>query len=107
MQGAVGVSGPVIGSWLHAYRLPRDAYIFSLAVLFLLAGTAQTTTLASIGAYSGDRLVASAVGLGPVLAVLPLGEHLRTRLSGPQFDRAVLALLAASGVTLVVRAFTG
>ena len=63
--------------------------------------------MASIGAYSGDRLIAAAVGLGPVLAVLPAGEYLRARLSGAQFDRAVLLLLAASRVTLVVRAVTG
>ena len=107
MQGAVGVSGPIIGSWLHAYRLPRDAYILSLSVLFLVTGVAQITTLASIGAYDSDRLIAAAVGFGPVLAVLPLGEYLRARLSGSQFDRAVLGLLAASGVTLVVRAITG
>ena len=107
MQGAVGVSGPIIGSWLYAYRLPRDAYIFSLSVLFLVAGLAQITSLASIGAYDSDRLVAAAVGFGPVLAVLPAGEYLRARLSGPQFDRVVLLLLAASGVTLVIRAITG
>ena len=107
MQGAVGVSGPIIGSWLYAYRLPREAYIFSLSVLFLLAGAAQISTLASINAYSTDRLIAAAIGLGPVLAVLPVGEYLRTRLSGSQFDRAVLALLALSGITLVVRAITG
>ena len=107
MQGAVGVSGPIIGSWFYAYRLPRDAYILSLSVLFLITGVAQIATLASIGAYNSDRLIAAAVGFGPVLAVLPVGEHLRARLSGSQFDRAVLALLAASGVTLVVRAITG
>lgn len=107
MQGAVGVSGPIIGSWLYAYRLPRDAYIFGLSVLFLLSGVAQITTLASIGAYDASRLIAAAVGFGPVLAMLPVGEHLRARLSGSQFDRVVLALLAASGVTLIVRAITG
>ena len=107
MQGAVGVSGPIIGSWLYAYRLSRDAYILSLSVLFLITGVAQITTLASIGAYNSDRLIAAAVGFGPVLAVLPLGEHLRARLSGSQFDRVVLGLLAASGVTLVIRAVTG
>ena len=107
MQGAVGVSGPIIGSWLYAYRLPREAYILSLSVLFLITGAAQITTLASIGAYDSDRLIAAAVGFGPVLAVLPLGEYLRARLSGSQFDRVVLGLLAASGVTLVVRAITG
>ena len=107
MQGAVGVSGPIIGSWLYAYRLRREAYIFSLSVLFLITGAAQISTLASIGAFDSDRLIAAAVGFGPVLAMLPVGEHLRDRLSGSQFDRVVLALLAASGVTLVVRAFTG
>ena len=106
-QGAVGVSGPIVGSWLYAYRLPREAYILSLAVLFLVAGMGQIAALTSIGAYDTDRLIAAAVGLGPVLAVLPVGEHLRARLSGVQFDRAVLALLAASGVVLVVRALTG
>jgi hypothetical protein len=107
MQGAVGVSGPIIGSWLYAYRLPREAYIFSLSVLFLMTGIAQITTLASIGAFNPARLIAAAVGFGPVLAVLPAGEYLRDRLSGSQFDRAVLGLLAASGVTLVIRAVTG
>ena len=107
MQGAVGVSGPIIGSWLYAYRLPRETYVFSLSVLFLVSGAAQIATLGSIDAYTSDRLAAAAVGLGPVLAVLPVGEYVRARLSGPQFDRAVLALLAASGVTLVVRAVTG
>ena len=107
MQGAVGVSGPIIGSWLYAYRLRREAYIFSLSVLFLITGAAQISTLASIGAFDSDRLIAAAVGFGPVLAMLPVGEHLRDRLSGSQFDRVVLVLLAASGVTLVVRAFTG
>ncbi len=107
MQGSVGVSGPIIGSWLHAYRLPRDAYIFALSVLFLIAGAAQIASLASIGAYDADRLTAAAVGFGPVVAVLPVGEHLRARLSGAQFDRFVLVMLAAAGVTLVVRALTG
>ena len=107
MQGAVGVSGPIIGSWLYAYRLPRDAYIFALSVLFLIAGLAQISSLASIGAYDSDRLIAAAIGFGPVLAMLPIGERLRARLSGSQFDRVVLGLLAAAGVTLVVRAITG
>ncbi len=107
MQGAVGVSGPVIGSWFYAYRLKRDAYIFSLAVVFLCSGSAQIATLALIGEFSSERLLASAVGLIPVLMLLPVGERLRARLSSTQFDRAVLALLATAGVVLVARVITG
>ncbi len=107
MQGAVGVSGPVIGSWFYAYRLKRDAYIFSLAVVFLCSGSAQIATLALIGEFSSERLLASAVGLIPVLMLLPVGERLRARLASTQFDRAVLALLATAGVVLVARVITG
>ncbi len=107
MQGAVGVSGPIIGSWLYAYRLSRDAYIFSLAVVFLWSGSTQIMTLALIGEFTADRLVAAAVALGPVLVMVQLGERLRARLSSAQFDRAVLALLATAGVVLVARVITG
>ena len=107
MQGAVGVSGPIVASWLYAYRLPRDAYILSITTLFLLAGLAQMSALAAVGAYNSDRLIAAAAGLGPVLAVLPLGERLRARLSGEAFDRAVLGLLAVTAVALAARVITG
>ena len=104
MQGAAACPDLSWRTWLYAYRLPRDAYIHSLSVLFLVAGTAQVSALAAIGAYDRPRLIAAAVGFGPVLAVLPLGERLRARLSGAQFDRVVLALLAAAAVSLVIRA---
>lgn len=107
MQGAVGVSGPIIGSWLYAYRLGRDPYIFSLSVLFLLSGLSQIASLAVIGAFDRDRLIAAAVGLVPVLVLLQSGERLRAGLSSTQFDRAVLGLLAAAGATLAIRAVTG
>lgn len=106
MQGAVGVSGPVVASWLFMYRLRRDAYIFSLAALFLIGGLAQIAALTSIGAYDSGRLTAAAVGLGPVLAVMPLGEQLRARLSGAGFDRAVLAVLVVAAIMLSVRALS-
>ena len=106
MHGSVGVSGPVVAAWLFAYRLHRDAYIFSLSLLFLMGGIAQIAVLASIGAYDGDHLTAAAVALGPVLAVLPAGERLRARLSGVAFDRAILAVLAVAAVVLAGRAFS-
>ena len=74
MQGAVGVSGPIIGSWLYAHWLPRDSCILSLSVPFLITGVAQINTPALIGAYNPDRLIAAAVGFGPVLAALPSGS---------------------------------
>ena len=38
LQGAIGISGPLIGSWIHCCRLERRAHIFSITTLFALAG---------------------------------------------------------------------
>jgi uncharacterized membrane protein YfcA len=37
-----------------------------------------------------------------VLGTIPIGARLRERLSGPAFERLVLAMVAASGLGLLV-----
>lgn len=103
MQGALGVSGPVVGAWMHGYRLPAQAYVFSVTMIFGVAGSVQLVLLASTGRYTGDRLTVSALALIPVVAILPVGMRWRRRLAGRGFDLAVLAVLLASGVALVIR----
>ena len=103
MQGAVGVAGPAIAVWLHGYRLRRDAYVFSVTGLFLLAGLAQVTYLIADGRYDEDRLIGSAVALIAVVTMLPLGIRLRSRLSGPSFERSVLGVLVLADFALMVR----
>lgn len=103
MQGAVGVSGPAMAVWLHGYRLPRDAYVFSLTGLFLVAGSAQVTYLVVAGRYDEDRLVGSAAALIAVVTMLPIGIRVRGRLTGPRFEQTVLAVMVLAAVALVVR----
>jgi uncharacterized membrane protein YfcA len=103
MQGAVGVSGPVVAAWLHGYRLDREAQVFSVTLLFLVSGVAQVIFLLGAGAYTTDRVVASTLVLIPVLVMIPIGTRVRDRLSGPGFDRAVLAVLVVSAVALLAR----
>lgn len=104
-QGAIGISGPIVGSWVHSFRLPRGAHILSVTSLFLITGATQFTILAAAGELSG-RLVATLLACIPVLATIPIGTRLRDRVSGPGFDRAILAMLAISAVALSVRTFT-
>ena len=106
MQGAVGVAGPVMAVWLHGYRLRRDAYVFSITGLFLLAGLAQVTYLVAADEYDRDRLIGSVVALGAVVVMTPVGVRVRSRLSGPAFERSVLAVLSLAAAALIVRAAT-
>ena len=105
MQGAVGISAPILASWIHAYRLPRNAHILSITLLFALAGAAQIPTLA-VNNTDGTLWALSAAGCGPALATIPAGERLRNAVSSLTFDRIVVATLTASTVGLAIRTFT-
>ena len=103
-QGAIGISGPVVGSWSHSFRLPRGAHIFSVTLLFLVAGSAQLVVLVVSGELGG-RIVATLLACIPVLAVIPMGTRLRDRISGRGFDLAIVGMLALSSIALCVRTF--
>jgi uncharacterized protein len=102
MQGAVGVSGPVVATWLHGYRLPRDVYVYSITLIFGVTGAVQIAVLAVQGQFTAARLVASTVAAVPVALTIPMGLRLRRRLAGPAFERAVLAVLVVSAASLVL-----
>ena len=57
LQGAIGISGPLIGSWVHATD-SNAAHIFSITTLFALAGAAQLVALLIAGELSSRWTVA-------------------------------------------------
>jgi hypothetical protein len=104
MQGAVGISGPLFATWIHAYRLAPNAFVFSVSLLFLLSGGAQLALLVGNGMVSGARLWIALAAIPLVLGTIPVGERLRDRLDRARFDRAALGVLLLSGASLAVRA---
>jgi uncharacterized membrane protein YfcA len=104
LQGAIGVSGPVVATWVHGYRLPPRVFVHTVTFIFGVTGAVQIVVLAAQGQFTADRLVAAAAASVPVAIATPLGVRLRDRLAGPAFDRAVLAVLLLSAVSLVVDA---
>lgn len=101
-QGAIGISGPIVGSWIHSYRLPRGAHILSVTSLFLVSGATQFLVLAGSGELAG-RVGASLLACIPVLASIPVGAWLRNRVSARGFDLAVVGMLIASIGALAVK----
>lgn len=103
MQGAIGISGPIVATWVYAARLPRDAYVLSVTTIFLVSGAAQAAVLGGAGRLWGTPLVLGLAATVPVLATVPLGASIRDRLASAAFDRLVLLLLTVSAVALVLR----
>jgi len=106
MQGAVGISGPIVAMWFHGYRLGKDAYVFSITLLFLLAGVAQLLVLMVGGELDRERLGASGLALVAAMMMIPIGTRLRGRLHGRTFEHLVMVLLGVSAVSLLVRAMS-
>jgi len=104
LQGAIGVSGPVVATWVHAYRLPARVFVHSVTFIFGVTGAVQIVVLALQGQFTGERLVGAAAAAAPVALVTPLGVRVRDRLAGPTFERVVLAVLLVSAASLVVDA---
>jgi uncharacterized membrane protein YfcA len=106
LQGATGMSGPLIATYLHSYRLPKEAYVVSITTVFQVFAIVQSITLLSVGLYSAERLVVSLLALIPTMLVLPFGARFAGRLSRRTFDLTVLGLLIAAAVKLVYDALT-
>lgn len=105
-QGAVGISGPIVASWIHSYRLPRSAHILSVTSLFFITGLAQLIVLIGTGELAG-RAGATLLACIPVLALIPIGTRLRNSISVRGFDLAIMGVLALSAAALCLQTFVG
>ncbi len=103
-QGAIGISGPIVGSWVHSYRLPRGAHILSVTTLFMLTGLTQLVVLIGHGEFAG-RVPATLLACIPVLGTIPLGTRLRDKVSVRGFDLAIVGVLSVSAAALAIETF--
>lgn len=106
LQGAVGVSGPVVATWVHGYRLAPKVFVHTVTTIFGITGAVQIVMLGLQGQFNRDRLVAAAFAAVPVAVVTPLGVRLRERLAGRTFDRVVLMVLLLSAASLLLDALS-
>jgi len=107
LQGATGISGPLVSTWVHGYGLPPRAYVFALSAIFGVLSAVQVVALTGVGLYTQARLVESLLAIIPIAIGLPLGTAAAKRLSRQTFQRVVLVLLAASAIKLLNDAFSG
>ncbi len=107
LQGATGISGPLLTTWLHGFGLKPRAFVFAISTLFFVFAVVQAVTLAGVGLYTTERVVQSLLALVPIVFALPLGSAAARRLSPQTFQRVVLVLLAGSVVSLVHDTVTG
>jgi uncharacterized membrane protein YfcA len=107
LQGATGISGPLLNTYLHSYRLDPPVFVISLVTLYEMFALAQAATLVGLGLFTADRFAEGLLVLIPMGLLLPLGARLSTRLSPRTFDLWILALLVGSAGKLAHSAIWG
>jgi uncharacterized membrane protein YfcA len=107
LQGATGVSGPLIATYLHGIRMDRETYLFSLTGLYGTYGTIQIISLLALGSFTLTRFGQGLATLLPLALFLPIGLIVSRRISHRAFELSVLALLLVVAGKLVLNAVSG
>ncbi|MGH2750968.1 MAG: sulfite exporter TauE/SafE family protein [Actinomycetota bacterium] len=105
LQGATGVSGPLLATYLHGYRLDKEVYVVSITTIFQVFSVVQAVTLVGVGLYTMDLFVLSLLSLLPIMVLLPLGARFTHRMSRRTFDLVVLTLLLTTAAKLIYDGF--
>ncbi|MPZ69684.1 MAG: TSUP family transporter [Actinobacteria bacterium] len=101
LQGATGISGPVVTTYLHSFRMPKEAYVFAVTTMFQVFAVVQTVTLVGVGLFNGERLVRGLLSLIPIMIMLPLGSAAAKRMPHRYFDKAVLGVMVVTAGKLL------
>lgn len=98
-----GTGGPLYVTYFKARGLNKAAFRTTLAVTFLLDGAGRIVGFASTGFFNMEFITLIAMAL-PVMAVfMYIGEHIHTKITQLQFQRAISVLLLMSGSVLLLQ----
>lgn len=102
-QGAVGVSGPITTPWFLSLDRHREVFVYSVAFNFGVTGLVQLFVAGGTGLFSLSTLLVGVAMIGPVALSVPVGKRIRHQISADSFEKFVIALLAVSGLALLLR----
>jgi uncharacterized membrane protein YfcA len=101
--GMTSFFGPIPVTYLMLLRLPKDEFVGTIALFYLIACSMLYIMLAAHEILTLDELLVSALALLPVMVGLLLGRMLRRRISQETFRRALILVLCILGLSLLGR----
>lgn len=107
LQGATGISGPLLTTYLHSYRLDPPVYVVSLVTLFQIFGITQVAALVGLGLFTPSRVAEGMLALVPMVLFLLLGSRFARSMSTRSFNLWIYALLVGSAGKLAHGAIFG
>lgn len=102
IQGATGISAPIVAPYFHANGLVRESYSFATAFTFLLFSSAQIVAMNRLELLTRERLVIGLIVVVPTLLFTQLGIRWSRRISEKAFNNILLALFVCMELKLII-----
>ena len=102
IQGASGISAPIVAPYFHANGLARESYAFATAFTFLLFSIVQIAAMSKVDLFTSERLAIGLILVVPTLLFTHLGIRLSRNIHEQTFHRILLALFVAMELKLVI-----
>ncbi|MFD0668969.1 sulfite exporter TauE/SafE family protein [Ramlibacter sp. MAHUQ-53] len=103
LGGASSLTGPILITYLMALRLPRDEFIGSISIIYLLGAIPMYAAMLAWGRFGWEPVAWSCLALVPMYLGLRVGGAIRSRLSETLFRRALFAFLTLLALLLLVK----
>lgn len=100
-QGATGIAGPVVATWIHSYRLEKQVYVFGVCVMFLCISGVQTAAVAVGGLMDGQRMMEGLLAVIPTLLFVPLGMKTLKYVSPRVFNNIIIGCIVVMEARLI------
>ena len=101
IQGASGISSPIVAPYFHANGLVRETYAFATASTFLLFTFAQIAAMSRLELLTTERLMIGLIAVVPTLLFTQLGIRWSRSISEKAFHNILLTLFVAMEIKLV------
>ena len=106
-QGATGMSGPLIATWIHSYRLQAETYVFGVSALFLAVSAGHLAAVSGFGLFDQERVIQGLLALIPVVIFVRLGMRMTRLISAKLFDRLIIGVIVLMEAKLVWQVIDG
>ena len=101
IQGATGVSAPIVAPYFHGRQVDPTAYAFLIAAAFLTSGSAQLLAAFGKQLFDAERLTLGLLALIPTLIFTQIGMRCAGMISAAVFRKIILVLFILMEIKLI------
>jgi hypothetical protein len=100
-QGATGISGPVVATWIHSYRLHSETYVFAVSIMFMVIAGVHLAAVSSLGLMDSERMLQGAWAIIPTIIFVQIGMWTTPYISPKWFNRLIITFVVAMEFKLI------